>query len=678
MADLISNKNITADKDFGFNKEDKSVTRKFLRFFNIGVQGKQNVVSAKVFPTDLVKDKQTGESHRVREVFPPEVRKYYDKWLFSSHDDAQSWKNRNDLWYDCDLLYYNSPLIAKAMELIADEVIQADTHEQPITIEAKPKQKQFIQKLFDTLNIYSFLRPTALNIIKYGNAGWILALAENGIDGIIPISIFDLKDRLEFSAYRVKQLVERNDKFFTAYKSKILRIDQLVDMIQNNDNIVSYFKEYLFGFVVGDYAIPPWRFLHFRNFTTESPFKPFGVPVFIHSIAPYRQFDSAMTMQIAARGARLPIDMYKLKFPNTLHPTEKLNRALEFMNEWQNSGINAVNKEENGVGSTVITIEDLFEFEQKVSNIDLGKIDDIDLLRDDLILSTLLPRFLLDPKDSGFGTSGVSAIQEWKPLARLVYRIQQLVLQQVSQLVKIHMIHSNEFALDDLDFILSMPYPETMTNSDMINNQKDLLGLANDVIQSLADKLTGGEIAAIPPEVIKTIYTKFLPYDDKTIYKWMKDILDQKQKNTDTPPEAGQEEDEDAKVDAETKKAKKLILRELWESVEAEHETKTKLNETIQNHIYDHKQLKLREGVLLGKHYYSSCNQDPYFDPKILREIDIKLACDDSKKPGVTAKRKTLKEAEEKFEVKKYKFSYGSESKDQMKRPRRTKIKNEE
>jgi hypothetical protein len=340
-------------------------------------------------------------------------------------------------------------------------------------------------------------------------------------------------------------------------------------------------------------------------------------------------------------------------------PTEKLNKAQEFISSWQNSGINAVNKEEVGIGTTVVTIADLFDYEQKISNIDLGKIDDIDLLRDELIIATQLPRSLLDPKEAGFGDSGISSIERWKPFARLVYRIQQSLLQQISELVKIHMIYSNKFSLEDIDFILSMPYPESMTNNDMINNQKDLLDLSNQIMQSLADKLTGGDVTAIPIDVVKSIYSKFLPYDDKIIVKWLNDV--EKQKNAmsnqnnfnndnfqDQPSEEVPEE--------EVEKTKKQLL---WEvALREKVGGKEKLFDFLDNFVYINKQKRLREGTLLNRHYYSSKIKNDSFPVELLQEIDKRIACNPEGK----------KQLKEEVKVKKYVFTYDSESKNQTRK----------
>ncbi len=586
------------------------------KYFNIGFKKKTDSRSDSLFalkddPKKLDDALKKGEIRpKVKDKFPSNVQMLFDWWQSDTHYSMEAWKTFASLVKDCDLMFMNSGIMSRASELTADEVVQADTGVQSITVEAKRKQKKFILDLFDKLNIYSFIRLTASSIIKYGNAGWVLSYDETGINEVIPVSIHSFKERLEFSPYKVKELMDGKRGFFHDYVSKVERIKQLVDMIMNKDNISSYFKDYLFGFVVGDYTLPPWRFLHFRNFHTESPFDPFGVPMFIYSIAPYMQLDAGMTMQVAGRGASFPKDVYKITLPQSMPHTEKLSYALEFVNELQNSGINAVVKEKDGVGEIIITVEGLYEYEQQTPDMDLGKIGDLGMLKDDLILSTLLPRYILDPNDGAFGDSGVALVEKWKPFARSIYRIQSSILEQISQLVKMQMIISKEFSLDEMDFILKMPYPESQTNDEIIRSQNDLLDLSNNVIEALSDKFMGGE--SLPSDVKKDIYKKFLPYDDKLIDDWVKDI--EKESTTD-----GDENGD--KVDEMTKRVKRDRLVEKWKM--AERKTgKKKLKEAIDNIVIDSKQRILREGALRGYHYYSSKLSVKDFPAEFLVELD--------------------------------------------------------
>lgn len=625
-------------------------TDKLQKYFNLGFKKNAKRPSEMVFPLkdDPKKsDKSLNKGEipaKIKEIFPSNVQGMFDWWMSDNHYSMESWKTITALFRDCDLMFMNNGIMSRAAEIMADEVVQVDTATQPILIEAKRKQKKFITEFFDKINIYNYLRPAALSIIKYGNAGWVLSYDDKGIDEIVPTNIYSLNERLEFSPFKIKEMMSKKNNFIYDYKSKVHRIDQLVNMITNKDNVASYFKNYLFGFVVGDYTLPPWRFLHFRNYDNESPFNPFGVPVFIYSLGPYMQLDAGMTLQVAARGASFPRDVYKITMPESMPPSEKLAAALEFSRELQNSGINAVVKEKNGVGEVFITIEGLYEYSQETPDIDLGKMGDLEMLRDDLILSTLLPRYMIDPNDGGFGDSGVAMVEKWKPFARSIYRIQSRILEQITQLVKIEMINSQEFALDEIDFILKMPYPESQTSDELIRSQTDLLNLSNEIIDALSDKFMGGE--QLPNDVKKDIYKKFLPYDDNMLDQWLKTIEKNKDDNSDDKDNDEKEVDESGRNKLSERK-----LLEIWHQKEKAI-GKYNLKEQINNLIFDKKQSSLREGSLRGTHYYSSKNIVKEFSPEWL----VQFRKEDVKNNRISLKEE-LENEEMEFKPKKYKFN---------------------
>jgi hypothetical protein len=563
------------------------------------------------------------------------------------------------------LLTGNSPLIARAIELIADEVIQADSNDQPIFVEAKRNVKKFILDFFDDIGIYNLLRPAMVDIIQFGNCGWLLGFDKKGVSEIIPIDIMSFKDRLEFTPYEIKQKIEQKDAFMQNY-SAMDRIQSLIDSILDKEDSTSYFKKYLFGFQIEDRVVPPWKFLHFRNPTNKSPFKPFGVPVFIGAMAPYRQYDSAMTLQQTARMSRFPKWKFDINLPNTISPSDKVEKAIELMNEYLNVGMGNSRKELPGMGDYLFTIKDLFDFSDITPNIDLGKIDDIEMLRDELIVATQLPRYIIDPKDPGFGDTGVAMVEKWKPFARLVYRMQSVLLENITQLVKIHMIYSQEFAVEDIDFTLSMKFPESQTNQDIVSSQNALLDLSNNIINAIQDKVTGGE--ALPPELIKSIYTQFLPYDTSKIESWIDDALKHKdagettptvdseqnkrdifdiqnpseEESTYTPDETDDKQMErlirkaqaHAKIENLYKiKAAKQVIRETVENQESARSYwrmyekqvgKSELQEAVREIKLEEQQKVIRECRIRDKHVYSSKNKYMSFPAEQLREFDKK------------------------------------------------------
>lgn len=613
------------------DKVSNSLLNRFKRFFRMGITPGAETPSDKINLYNIVKDSdKAGKTfYKVeKEKFNSEIEQLFNYWMNGCHDSVESWKDRLSMFDDMDMLYFNCAPIAKSVEIIIDEVLQADSNNQFIFIEGKTKVKKYIEQFFDDINLNSLLRPTVSDIVQYGNAGWALGFDNEGVNKVKLINPRHIKDRLEFSPIEIYNSLYNNNHILTSYCKSIDLVDNLVNMILDKNDISSYFDEYLLGFVIEDTVLPPWKFIHFRNTTNKSPFKPFGMPLYIHAMAPYRQYDAAMALQVSARGVMFPKSVYKIKLPNVTSPTQKFEKASEFLNELLNSGFGQSKKELPGIGDIIVTIDDLFDYEQISADIDLGKVDDIEMLKDDIYDATLLPRRLIDPKDSGFGESGVAYLEQFKPFARLIYRFQSILLANITELVKIHLIHTQAFSLDEIEFSLSMPYPESQTNKDIIDSQGALLGLANDVISAIEDKITGGE--KLPVDLIKTIYHKFLPYDSDTIDKWIDDAEKAKE-NGDTTSA-----DDDSEFRFES--------RDTWRKLEKTLK-KTKLKEMVDNIIFEETYKKLREGTLNNKHFYTSKNKMVEFDIAVMNEIkqsSIKKLEESERKTQLEAKFNNL------------------------------------
>jgi hypothetical protein len=609
------------------DKVDRSsvITDKLKKFFGFGINPNAEQIPDKIELYKTVKglDKSGKQAVRIeKEKFGDTVEELWRFWATACHDDAtDSWQTMLSVYSDMDILRMNCQPISKSMEIMTDEIIQADSNNQIIFIEAKEKVKKYIEKFFDDINLIELIRPTVSDIVQYGNAGWVLSFDNKGVSSIKRIPIQYLKERLEFSPVDLHNALNDKGHMIHDYRNSINSVSDLIDMITNKENISSYFDEYLLGFVVEDKVIPPWKFLHFRNITNEQTFAPFGIPTFIHAMSAYRQFDAAMAMQIIARGASFPKSVYKLDLPNVVNPTEKFAKATEFLNEMLNSGFGSSKKELPGIGDIIVTIKDLFDFEMITPDIELKGIEDLELLKDDIYNACLLPRKLVDPKDSGFGESGVSYIEQFKPFARMVYRFQSILLNNITQLIKIHLIHTGDFELDEIEFSLSMPYPESQTNNDIISAQSSLLELANNVISAIEDRVTGGE--KLPPELIKTIYNKFLPYDSTTVDFWVDEAVKAKEEGDtvsdeddfgfDEPVEDEEEMNEDGKYSLKEriKKSKRN-----WRLLENKVGKKV-LKETVNEIIFEcFNNSSLREGSMRGQHFFKSKNNYSDFNLK--------------------------------------------------------------
>jgi hypothetical protein len=634
---------------------NKEVLNTFLNLFGIGMSPKADEIVNQIYPTEPKNpssinknDLSNVEYQKVN--FDDYLKKLLSWWATNTQSSKEDWQNRMNLWEDMYKLALNSPYVGRAIEIVADEVVQVDNgNEEVLKVEAKKDQKTFILDFLKRVNIYSKIRPTATNIAKYGNDLWVLGFDDTGVSDVIPITVRNFKDRLEFTPYKVEEELQGKNKtsswsqFLKDYSSNVTRVDKLVKDITKKDNVANKYKSYLFGFVLGNNeakesdVIPPWKGLHFRNYTSDEPFYPFGMPLFIYSLAPYNQLDAVKTMITIARGMMFPKHVYNIKTPTNASPSEQFQQATRISNLIQNSGLNGVRKEDNGLGSTVITIEGLYEFKVEDVNIDLGKMEDLDLYKDELIVSIFLPRNLVDPNDSGFGDSGVSLVEKWKPFARLIYRIQQIIMEQITQLIKIHMIQSRKFKLEDIDFTLSMPYPESQVNDELISNQRELLDLANDLIDAFSDKFLNGE--PISDELMKVIYNKFLPYDSVTMDSWEK-LLKKQKKDLEKEQDM---EDINNESDMEEKINKIERLLKLEESLRSDGKSWVKIKESIKNnalfeklegnstkeklesYIFDFKQENIKENTMRGRHVYSSRNAIEGFDPADLVKYDKEI-----------------------------------------------------
>lgn len=636
------------------NKLPSKILNQLQSWFGIGFKKNSKEPDKQLFP--IVKGKTHTEREKSEEFekipFDDNVQELFKYFLSNNRVILENYENRTKLFQDMDKMYMNCPIVNKAIELTVDECMQADSNDQIIFIEAKRQLKKDIQEFFDKIELKDLIRPTLIDIIQYGNAGWILGFDDEGISEVIPVDVYDIKDRMEFTPFEVERELKKGQSTFKKY-SGYDRVKELIDSILEKNNNTSYYKKYLFGFEIGDTIIPPWKFLHFRNMTNKSPFKPFGIPQFINSMSPYMQYDASMSLQQTARGLRFPKGVFKINIPSAVDPVTKINKAIEFMNLLTNSGFGTSKKEMQGLGDIIITIQDLYEYTQEESNIDLGKIDDIQMLKDDIILSTFLPRKWLDPNDSGFGDSGVAMIEQFKPFARVVYRFQSIFLQCLTQLVKLHFIYSGKYKPEEIDFTLSMKYPESQTNSDIISSQNSLIDLANSVIDNIQDKILGG--GDLPTDIKRSIYTHFLPYDSNTIEAWIDTAIKEKEKAEKEAEEEGdtsfgnipsESENNDTnnfgKSEADSETSEKLGSDDDVESKLSGFDSvfekrkgrlknyyllekslgKENLKEAINNVLLEKKQEELREYNFGNRHYYSSRNKFSDFDPEMLATFD--------------------------------------------------------
>jgi hypothetical protein len=587
--------------------KEQNILKQFQSLFSFKVDNNK----VKTLKKDFTSSGQKVTTSEL-ENFPSYVKQLHSQWLQSSAANY-AFEDRKNMYSEMDNMFEINPLMVFAKDLLVNEIIQSDTNNQIIKVEAKDKKQQKrLEETLIRLNIDSNLQPMYTNLIKYGDAGWMNTFYEKGVAEILNVDPYDIDDRIEFTPHDVEKELRSagfNSMFRNLSNDQKMKI--LIKNIVSGDDYTSFFRSYLFGFQLGSFVVPPWRFSHFRNYETNTYFAPFGTPAYIHSLAPVKMYDMALGLAILARQVKMPVELYKLKFPMGGMPTDKIELATQFMRAWQASGINATRKENNGMGTSQITIEDLFEWEQKVADLDLDQIGDLELLDEQVRKATQLPRNFLDPDSGSFGNSGISLIQQFKPFARKCYKYQTIGLDEIAQILKIDLIQSGDYTLDEIDFKLSMPYPESQNNPDIASSQRDLFTLANEVLDGIKDKLDPGGEIKLPSDLIKQVYTKVTDFDPDSLSKWVDMFVAEREKAETESQNQSEPESEDSKPEFTFESIKKKISPKLMESIIQQETMKAKIGYAT-------------EHASGGRHYLSSRKVNPNFDIKLFEKTNSK------------------------------------------------------
>ena len=532
--------------------------------------------------------------------------------------------NIKKLYAEMEGMYFNVSLISRAVDLVVDEVDQSEVSGEGILVEClNDKMKKDIEDMIEKVNLNSYNKPVAKDLVLNGNSYVVISLDKEGVSGLMVIDPRDCDERIEFTASEMEKEL-RGNAHYVSMLSRNTQIKQIVDIIvsEEDDDFDEYFKPHLIGFQFGERALPPWRVLHFRNEVSSTAFSPYGQPYFLRSLFAAKQLQMAMGLQLIARQARMPIQIWKLKLPPGTNPTTQLDKGLEFVNEIQNSGMNSTRKEEEGIGAKIYTIADLFEFEMVTPEIDIGKVDDLEILMNDLVISTGIPRNFIDPNGgSGFGNSGISLREQFKPFGRSVLSIQSEILEQWTQLVKIHLVQKG-WTIEDMDFRLSMPSPESATNPELIDNQSSLIELSNNLIDALQGKILGDDSEVkLPNSIKRAIYKKILPYGSD-IDNWIDTIEKEK---AEFDKKKAEEESASAEGEESTGEESGADTGSdfTFESIYRKRNPKKKIGDFLKEEVYREKQKRLKNSVVRGRHEYSSLNRGSYtIDPaRLFQEV---------------------------------------------------------
>jgi len=575
-------------------KSQKGFLNSLRNIFGIASQTYKN--SDVTIPVPGEKKPDRKEKSPLAIKLPDELQKLYTMYLADTYENSETLKNRLERYAALEYAYYNNSIISMTVELYADEVVQDDSQKEIIKVDAKDRKvRKYIVEFFEKIGLNSsILRNIAWGLALYGD-DFIVAPSnrEEGYTELVPIDVYDVKERFEFKASQMSK--QNKKKKFSTFLQSDSRLVALSKILQSEDveMTAQAFKSYLFGFDLGaKLYLPPWNLLHFRSFTTQSEFWPFGRPLLINSLAPFRQLQAAKNLMALARATSFPIRHYEVETGDEVDAVSQWEKVQEAIEEFNNLGNDPSGKEEFAANSSIWTPSGLISVDQIESRMNLDDIADIELLRDDLIMGTRVPKGYLVVDRSSFGTSGQSLLRQHKPFARAVYRLQSAILEELTQLVRNQFAMTGAFDYDE-DFELSMNYPMVEESRDRTQTKNDTLRLAKDTIDNLGQALGLDRGEALPPDVVKKIFSKLSFLNSEDIDEWVGAVIKAR--------ESGGEEEEETSGSlwAQTKKNKTNKILESYNEEE--------FHDLITEALFQAKK-SLKEGVLANNHFYCSSN----------------------------------------------------------------------
>lgn len=469
-----------------------------------------------------------------KKAFPPKIRELWDWYLNETADTSQTMSDRNNRYKDMDYMIYNDSIISMALNLYADEIAQPDDNMEIIKVNAPDSAvAKEIRSLLDKWGItQKYIREVSFNLCAYGDSFDIVDIdPKEGVTSLTPIDVYDVTDRLEFKASEIKK---RRDytRWYNICRDETVRqyLTDFEDEIKESPSAA--FESYLFGFIIcEEYYLAPWQVLHYRLESRRSEFFPWGRPLFINLIGPWRQLKTSMNLMALARTMKFPKDVFGVETSDEMTTMEKWDAVNSARQEYSNQGRYNKAKEEFALGDEVWIPKDLIDFQTHQTDINLDDIADVEFLRDNIMMGTAIPKGYLITDEGGWGTSNQSLLQQSKPFGRAVYRIQSEELERISYLIRLHFLITGQFEKEFTEFELSMNFPVVEEASDRLQLKSDTMDLANAIINNLKDAM-GYTAETVPISLIKKVFAKYSFLTPEELDKYIGE-LEKEQKRAD-------------------------------------------------------------------------------------------------------------------------------------------------
>lgn len=438
---------------------------------------------------------------------------------------------------------HNSSEISSGLDAYADEAVQLGKVSTGIIAESNdPVLKSEINKLLSKLrlNNINFLRDMARGLAKYGDKPFAVEVTSKGVEAIEPV------DPMNFTRLEkyIKLSPEGEPSFFNAggkpqnisnstFDTSFYDMD---DTKGENFTIADY-RPYLLGFKIHDKVVPPWNCVHFRLFSSESDFYPYGRAI-IESVRPtYRHLLSLEILMSLIKSTKFKKTNFHLKVNGTYdNPYELFDKLNEMRQAYNDHVVGESTRQRNPTQTSDIWTAETNDSSLTVKPLDTAldtkdAVEDVTYLQNKLYMGLRMPKsYLLNDKTDN--NSGDALIQQDLKFARLIYMLQSSILAGVVRIIQIHLVATGK--QDKINsFSLSLPYPVPAYNLIELKAQSDRLDHVKKFGELLKD--TFG-VEKLPLKTIKRLLCDMAHMNDTLIDNIIKD-LELESIKTQTPKE---------------------------------------------------------------------------------------------------------------------------------------------
>lgn len=452
--------------------------------------------------------------------------KYLDSWLDDTTLSYSDIRERQQRLNELRFCYCNSPFVARTVQLCADEATQLNHQDRLISVDSTSIQfNERVYELFQQWGItQTRLNAVAFDLELYGESFWANKITEKGVEKIIPLKPSQIVERLEFAPVQVAEyLAQRNCSSMSVSRSEKVQ-GIMKNLEKSSQGVVDMLEKKLLGYELYDNLyLPPWAVTHFRFNADHSEFYPYGRPPLLAALAPFRLTTATRALQGVARALSFPLTLHKVKSLPGMNQSMMFSHVRNVRQQYEQTMANP----NNLTGTEVYTAntsmwfpEDLMDVDVKESKVDINFVDDIAMYNDETAVATGVPKGYLVQEWGGWGNSAVSLAEQLKPFACHVYSIQTCILQELSNLIRLHFAVTGEFDANT-KFTLAMRFPAEETSEDVRQNQTSSLELST-AVMDLINKMIGAQDGEpLPPEVGLDIASKYSFVDPTYLQQWL-------------------------------------------------------------------------------------------------------------------------------------------------------------